>query len=141
MMQWFWAFLGSLGFSLLYNVRGKNVFLAALSGMLGWMVYSFASPRFSNEFLSYFLAAMVVTLSAEAFARWQKAPATTFLIAGIIPLVPGKALFYTMRAAVGAQRGYFLAHGALTLSIALAIAAGIMAASSLMRTLMWRMGK
>ncbi|HWQ88452.1 MAG TPA: threonine/serine exporter family protein, partial [Desulfitobacteriaceae bacterium] len=33
------AFLGSLGFSMLFNIRGRKIWYAATGGMLSWATY------------------------------------------------------------------------------------------------------
>lgn len=133
MIQILTSFLGSLGFAVLFNVRGRYLLEAALGGMLGWLCYSLLSGRLPNEYLAFLVAAMLVTGYAELMARAEKAPATTFLIAGMIPLVPGKGLYYTMRYAIGAESAGFVSQGTQTLGVAIAIAGGVMAASSLFR--------
>lgn len=42
-----------------------------------------------------------VCLWSEGMARVRKAPANIFMIPGIIPLLPGGALYYTMSALIG----------------------------------------
>jgi uncharacterized membrane protein YjjB (DUF3815 family) len=133
MIQMLTSFLGALGFAVLFNVRGRFLIEAAFGGMLGWLCYSLLSGRLPNDYLSFLVAAMLVTGYAEMMARIEKAPATTFLIAGMIPLVPGKYLYYTMRYAIGVETAGFVSQGAQTLAVAIAIAGGVMAASSLFR--------
>ncbi len=135
MIQIMTSFLGSLGFAVLFNVRGRYLLEAAFGGMLGWLCYSLLSGRLHNEYLAFLVAAMLVTGYAELMARVEKAPATTFLIAGMIPLVPGKGLYYTMRYAIGAESAGFVSQGTQTLAVAIAIAGGVMAASSIFRVI------
>ena len=54
-----------------------------------------------NVFLSALVASMGVCLWSEGMARVRKAPANIFMIPGIIPLLPGGALYYTMSALIG----------------------------------------
>ncbi len=35
----FYAFLSSLGFGILFNIRGKNLIIASIGGGLGWFTY------------------------------------------------------------------------------------------------------
>ena len=78
---------------------------------------------------------MLITVYSELLARIEKAPATTYLIAGLIPLVPGKGLYFTMHYAIAAQTAQFASQGVQTLGTAIAIAGGVMAATSLFRVL------
>jgi len=127
------AFLGSLGFSILFNIRGIKLIVAALGGLLSWAIYLLAGIILNNPITQSFIAAALITIYAEVCARVMKAPTTTFLTAAIIPLVPGSALFYTMSYAVNGLFAEFVDSGAYTLSLALALAAGIVVASSLCR--------
>lgn len=127
------AFLGALGFAMLHNVRGIKLLYAAGGGLLGWSVYLMAGQCAGSVILQYFLAASVVTGYAEICARYNKTPTTIFLIPGIIPLVPGGALYYTMSYAVNSMWSSFIEKGVYTGALALSIAAGIMVASSLAR--------
>jgi uncharacterized membrane protein YjjB (DUF3815 family) len=129
------AFIGSLGFSMLFNIRGRKLWLAACGGMLSWLTYLSVGSLLGNEMTQYFVAAIVVTVYSEICARLAKTPATTFLTAAIIPLVPGRALYYTMAYAVRGQFVEFASKGADTASLAAAIAAGIMVASSVIRVI------
>ncbi len=49
---------------------------------------------------------MVGTLG-ELFARYFKKPATVYIIPGIVPLVPGAGMYYTMLALV--EKDFLLA--------------------------------
>lgn len=127
------AFIGSLGFSILFNIKGRKVWYAATGGMLSWVTYLLGGLWLSGEMTQYFLSAIIVTIYSEICARIEKTPATTFLTAAIIPLVPGRALYYTMSYAVNGKFVEFANYGSYTVSVAVAIAAGIMVASSLSR--------
>lgn len=127
------AFMGSLGFSILFNIKGKKIGYAALGGMLAWVIYLLGGLWLSGEMMQYFVSAIIVTFYSEICARIEKTPATTFLTAAIIPLVPGRALYYTMSYAINGKFVEFADYGSYTVSIAVAIAAGIMVASSLFR--------
>lgn len=127
------AFMGSLGFSILFNIKGRKIWFAALGGLLAWLIYLLGGLWLRGEMAQYFVAANIVTFYAEICARIEKTPATTFLTAAIIPLVPGRALYYTMSYAINSRFAEFAEYGSYTVSIAVAIAAGIMVASSLSR--------
>ncbi|KLU63786.1 hypothetical protein DEAC_c42780 [Desulfosporosinus acididurans] len=127
------AFIGSLGFSILFNIKGRKIWYAALGGMVAWMIYLLGGLWLSSEMTQYFVSAIIVTFYSELCARIEKTPATTFLTAAIIPLVPGRALYYTMSYAINNRIVEFADYGSYTVSIAVAIAAGIMVASSLFR--------
>lgn len=118
---------GSLGFSLLFNTRGAQLIWATLGGFLSWSVYLAAYALYPSDPVCYFLAAVVLTIYAEIMARLRKTPATVYLVAGTIPLIPGASLYRTMSSAVTGDAQAALRHGVSTLLLAAAIAAGILA--------------
>ena len=131
-LQIFMSFFGSLGFSLLYNLRGWKLPLAALGGVLSWSVYLLLDLPGYSESVRYFAASFALAVYAEILARVIKTPATTFLIPGLIPLVPGGSLYHTMR--YGLNRRWYLCmtQAMYTLKLALALALGIVAVLSVL---------
>ena len=127
------AFFGSLSFALLYNIRGRKLWYAALGGLLAWSVYLLLGLWLEDNVIRYFIAASLVTVYAEVLARATKTPTTTYLIAAIIPLVPGSDLYYTMSYAINGVWDRFIHVGIYTIALSAALAAGIMAASSVCR--------
>lgn len=120
------AFLGSLGFSLLFGMRGKHLVPASLGGVLIWGIYlALSSLIHDGGFLACILASASAVCYAELMAHLRKCPATIFVIPAILPLVPGSSLYYTMANAVSKNITVAKAYGSQTLETALAIAAGI----------------
>lgn len=127
------SFIGALGFSILFNMRGKKLFFAGLGGFVSWTVYLVLASMTTSTFLPNLAASMAATIYAEVLARLSKSPATIFLIGAIIPLVPGGQLYYTMNYAVAKNWGLFAIYGQRTLIIAMAVSGGIMMVSSVYR--------
>ena len=82
------------------------------------------------------LATIVTATLAEIFARVLKTPATVLLIIGIIPLVPGGGIYYTMEALVNGDMAMFARFGLETVASAGAIAVGSSLVSAVTRILM-----
>ena len=97
--------LGTLAYALFFHVRPRHLLLATLGGALSWLLYLLVLAWDGNVFLSALVASMGVCLWSEGMARVRKAPANIFMIPGIIPLLPGGALYYTMSALIGRRRG------------------------------------
>lgn len=119
------AAIGTLGFSIYFRVNERNVFAATLGGAMGWAIYLLIFHFTEHLFFANFIAALMVYLYAEAAARILKAPANIYLISGIIPLLPGNALYYTMRGVVDGNSEMFSGYLSDTLAITFGIAAGI----------------
>ena len=125
--------LGTLGFNILFHIRGRKLVLATLGGVISWAVFLLLEPLLPSETFRYFLAAATITVYGEVLARLVKTPTTTFLVPSIIPLIPGSALYYTMNYALNRQWEQFLQQAFYTLTLAVALAAGIIAVTTLVR--------
>ena len=125
--------IGSFGFSVLYNIRGKKLVLAGLGGLLSWSLCLILQIWFDSEVFRYFLSAAFVAVYAEILARILKTPTTTFLVPAIIPHVPGGSLYYTMKFALNQQWYEFFSKAFYTVELALALAMGIIAVSSIVK--------
>ena len=119
------AFVGSMGFALIFGMRRRYLFAASLGALLGWGVYLLTESFLSNSFLPPLLAAAFALSYSEIMAKALKTPATLFVVPAIIPLVPGGSLYYTMSYAVHRDMANARIYGTRTLESALAIAAGI----------------
>lgn len=127
----FYAFLSSLGFGILFNIRGKNLIIASIGGGLGWFTYLLVSGLQPSISFSLFIASMVVSIYSEIMARVYKNPVTMFVICAIIPLVPGGGMYYATLEAVKGNFEVALSKIIVTLFSAGAIAIGIIFVSSI----------
>jgi len=127
----FYAFLSSLGFGVLFNIRGKNLIIASLGGGLAWLTYLISGRLQPSLVFSLFLASMVGSIYSEIMARLYKNPVTMFIICAIIPLVPGGGMYYATLEAVKGNFTVALTKGAETLFSAGAIAVGIVLVASI----------
>ena len=86
-----------------------------------------------NDLAQYLISTIIVSAYAEVMARVFKAPVTGFLTIGILPLVPGGGIYYTMEYCVSGQTAQFIETGIHTFAIAGALAVGVLVVSSLVR--------
>ena len=128
-----WTFVATLGFSVLFQCRGWSLLWAAVGGTLGWALYLLATNLGAGEALAYAIAAATVTLWSESLSRWSGRPTVSFLLPGLIPLVPGKSIFTAMDLAVRKQLAEAALAGWETLVIAAAIVVGVAAVSVVFR--------
>lgn len=77
-----------------------------------------------------------MAIYAEIMARLLKAPATGFLVVGILPFVPGGGIYYTMEYCLSGDTQLFLSTGIHTFGVAGAVAVGLLLVSSLVRLLL-----
>lgn len=126
-----YAFASTLGLSILFNIRKKYLFFAAFGGAITWFFYLFTFQYGHSNIFAYFIASVIAGIYSEVMARILKTPVTTFVICAIIPLVPGGGMYYTMLETIHGNITNSLNLGLETISIAGAIAVGIILVSSL----------
>ena len=141
--------IGTVGFAILFNIRGKKMIAACAGGVLSWGIFVLLEPLTPSEPIRYFVVAVLVSLYSEWMARVLKTPTTTFLMTSLIPLVPGGALYYTMSAMLAGNWDIFRAKGSSAVSLAVALALGIVLTAALTKIIIassinmrrWRMQK
>ena len=131
-----YSFLGCVGYCLVFNIRmrQRRLLLASLGGAVGWCVYLLCG-WLQNDITQSFAAILAVAAYSEIMARLQKSPATVYLIVGLIPLVPGGGIYYTMEYCINGDMMNFMNTGIHTLGIAGALAIGILLVSACVRIL------
>ncbi|MFI3238052.1 MAG: threonine/serine exporter family protein [Lachnospiraceae bacterium] len=123
--------LGSIGFAMLFNLKRDKFLYISIGSFVSIFIYLLLFNITQNTFFSNLIAAFTCTTLAEIFARWRKAPATLFIIAHMIPLVPGGSLYYTMRGFVQENAIAFKEHALNTLYASTGIALGIIVVTSI----------
>ncbi|PWJ48266.1 threonine/serine exporter family protein [Faecalicatena contorta] len=119
------SFVAVAGFAILLETPGKYLPHAGIAGAIGGFVYLLGIEGELNVVLASFLSALAIALTSHTFARIFKAPVTIFLIAGILPTVPGAGMYrivYYIIANDSAKSSYYLIQ---TLEIAGVIALAI----------------
>lgn len=130
------AFLGSLGFALLFQLKKEHLLPASLGGMLSWALYLILSSFHGQVFYVILLVSALASVYAECIAKLRKAPAILFRIPALVPLIPGSSLYYTMNALVQNNWNEAANYGLLTLQWALGISAGASIIAIIQK--MWR---
>ena len=128
------AFIAAFAFGIVFNIKGKKLFFAAICGALGWFVYKLSLMFGYTDITSLFLASIALSVYSEIFARILKTPVTTFVVAALIPLVPGGGMYYTMVEAISGNIMKSLETGIKTMASAGALALGIILVSTLTKT-------
>lgn len=95
-IHFIFALISTIGFSVLFNVPKKSIFYAGLTGGVGWTIYMYIKDTTLSSTFSIFAASTIVGVLGELFARIDKKPVTTFVIPGIVPLVPGYTIYLSM---------------------------------------------
>lgn len=127
------GFIGSMGLSIIFNIRRKHILFSALGAGLATMIQMGLTPWLGNVYMPVFVASLFAGTYSEIFASWQKAPATTYVIPAILPMVPGAGMYYTMLYFTERNFSQAAYYGYQTVFIALSIACGIVIAPSIKR--------
>lgn len=90
------SFVISMCFGGMFQLRMKGMLLSGLAGAISWLVFDLSKHVMTSEYFSYFLASCALNVYAELMARKAKMPAICFIVPGLVPLVPGAALYSTM---------------------------------------------
>jgi len=92
------AFLGSLGFSLIFNLRGRQIVLTSLGGLIAWAVYLLVDYLLVKT--SYFIPCFAGTVAGVTYisilSGHTKAPTMVLQLPALVPLIPGSSLYYTL---------------------------------------------
>lgn len=127
------AFIGSMCSGILLNVKRNNLIWVAVSGTLGYLVFSLVNNAKGQIILATFAGAVAVGFYSEIMARLLKSPSTVFSVIGIFPLVPGIAAYNTVQLLVENKLTEAAGKGLETIASAGAIAFGIMLMTALFR--------
>ncbi|MBN2286385.1 MAG: threonine/serine exporter family protein [Tissierellales bacterium] len=129
--EFIFAGICTFGFGILFNIPRKQLPYACFAGALGWIVYSLLGRSTDSPVMAAFAGAFSVGTASEIFARIKRMPATVYVIPGLIPLVPGYGLYYSMLKIVEADYTSATDVGVETILVAVAISSAIIVTTSL----------
>jgi uncharacterized membrane protein YjjB (DUF3815 family) len=90
------SFVGTWGYMVLFNIPRKYYLSGSFTGAAGWFAYLLLTEKMETSVaIATFAGSFVVVLISRMLAVRMRCPITIFLIAGIIPLVPGAGVYYT----------------------------------------------
>ncbi len=134
LINFFFSFLATVGFSIFFNSPRKSLIPAGVIGGIGWNIYIILFDFSRNSIVSNFFAATLISLLSEILARKMKYPAIIFVIPGILPLIPGLGLYNTMLYLVEGNYTNAVSSGADALFVSASISVGVLLITSLVRT-------
>jgi uncharacterized membrane protein YjjB (DUF3815 family) len=120
----FFAAAATSGFSVLFGLHSIDIILASGGAAIGWAVFQTMPSALSPAFAA-FAAALAAGFFSEIVGWFRSRPATVYMIASIIPLVPGSGMYYTMLSTLGGDSARSVELGLATMITAFAIAAGL----------------
>lgn len=129
------SFLATIGFGIFFGAPFNSIIPTGFSGAISWIVYYFFANNFGGPIAATFIASFCVGIFGEGLAIRYKKPATVFITPGIVSMVPGAGMYYTMQSLV--EKDFFNAanYGTQTFFAAAAIAIGIVTATVFSRSI------
>lgn len=124
---------GSIGFAVLFGVKGKKLIYIALGSAAGWITYLLGKAAGLDFCGCQFLSSIVIAALAEILARALRTPVPILLVPMLIPEIPGGDLYYTMYYLIEKQYNAFGNYSSRVLMEAGAIALGIILVSHMAR--------
>lgn len=118
-------FIGIYAFAIMTETPQKYLLTAGLVGAASGSVYLFTEYLGSNAVWASFFSALTAAVIAHILARIKKAPVTLFLIAGILPTVPGGGMYRIVANAIERNQAQLILSLLETLEIAGCIALAI----------------
>lgn len=125
--------VGSLGFALIFGVNKKHMIFALVPSLLSCLAFELVTLSGAGMFIAAFVGAALAASYSDIMAHRIKTPATVMIIIGIIPLVPGAKLYYTMEGIVQSNMAKVSQFGGEALMIAAGIAVGIIVVTAISR--------
>lgn len=87
------SFIAVAAFAINIEVPKKYIWIVGCVGMIGWLTYLVGISLKIPETLSYFISALVIAIISIVLSKLLNAVSTIFLIPGILPIVPGVAMY------------------------------------------------
>ncbi len=125
--------VGAVGFCFLFNIHNLGILFCTTGGILTWIVHCLLIQAGIPEMGAVLLASIFAAIYAEVMARRRKCPAIGYLILGLISLIPGASLYYTISHILKSEMSAFADRGLKTIAIAGLMAAGILLVSTSVR--------
>lgn len=135
-IQTLFGTMGAVGFSVLFNVRGKKIAASALGAAVSWSVYLAIFQRYGDKVISLLGATITAAILSEILARVLKAPVIILLVPMLVPMIPGSDLYYTTTNLVQGNAVLFAEYLSLVMREAGAIAFGIILVTCMVQVIL-----
>ncbi|MGI8561793.1 MAG: threonine/serine ThrE exporter family protein [Luteimonas sp.] len=125
-VEWGALVLAALAFAVLFRANRRDYLLVMLAAISGYLISRFAGGAWGSP-IGIFLAALVLSVAGNGYARWMKRPGAVVRVPGIILMVPGSA---SVRSLILSLQQQDLAAGSeaalAVVNILLSLVAGLM---------------
>ena len=135
-MTVFWTFLGTLAVGVRFNLPKKALAVSSTIAASSYFVVLTLRELGATNAESCFAGAFLVAMCSEILARVMKVPSPVLSIPGVIPLVPGSVAYRAVIHLVQGDELLGVEIGIQASLSAVAVASGLLLASSLSRKLL-----
>lgn len=118
-------FIGTIGYAVLFNIPKKFYLCCGFTGVAGWLIYHAVVSMNASAVTASFFGTLAVVLTSRVLSVRKKCPIIIFLVSGILPLVPGAGIYYTVYYMVTNQLAEAVLRGMESVKTAFAIVLGI----------------
>ncbi|MDQ0507855.1 Uncharacterized conserved protein [Aedoeadaptatus ivorii] len=125
----------TIGYVVPVDAPKRAILPGAVIGAIAYLIYLKVMDLGGNAFFGAFVAAFMIGSCGELCSRIFKMPSTIFSMSGLITLVPGGGMYYTMSYLIQENMDLFLKEAVKTFSIAIALSVGIVASTLFSRSL------
>lgn len=119
------AFVAALGFAVIFDVSRSELVYCGIAGLTAEAVYQIIRYIYEEKTVAVLVSAVCVTVLVRILANVRKTPVTVYMISGIIPLVPGGAVYNTVFDIIASDYAAAVVRGIDAVKSASAVAIGI----------------
>lgn len=119
------AFVAALGFAVIFDVSRSELVYCGIAGLTAEAVYQIIRYIYEEKTVAVLVSAVSVTVLVRVLANVRKTPVTVYMISGIIPLVPGGAVYNTVFDIIASDYAAAVVWGIDAVKSASAVAIGI----------------
>ena len=130
-IRFFGTFIAIYGFAIVQETPKKYLLKAAFIGGISGFVYWSAVAAGAGDVMASFVSAFVAAMFSHIYARLYKVPVTIFLVAGILPTVPGAGMYRTVSNFIAENEEMTVFYLTQTLQVAGVIALAVFIVDSL----------
>ncbi len=125
-------------FGIIMETPRKYLWTYAFMGAISGGAYLLCTFIFNDDLYGYLLSALLVTFVSNMLSKVLKVPTIVFLVAGILPVVPGSSVYRCVYHTIAMQNELALSYLIETLVYAGSIALGIFLGEGLNKVVFYR---
>lgn len=135
LLEFVTSLIAIMGFAYSFSAPKTAVIFSGIAGATGWVIYYVLIRKTKSLYICTTLAAFVIGIMGEIFARKFRMPSSCFTIPGILTLAPGTSIYYMITYIISDQRNLALEKMFEVIVISGSISFGILLASVWSRSL------